>query len=57
MCNPGRLSISALKVGQSTQVMEVSGANPVLQTETADVGDVVQQQQINDLPLEWPPLL
>ncbi len=40
-----------LKVGQSTQVVEVSGASPVLQTETADVGDVVQQEQINDLPL------
>jgi hypothetical protein len=40
-----------LKVGQSTQVVEVSGANPVLQTESADVGGVVQQQQINDLPL------
>jgi hypothetical protein len=41
----------SLKVGQSTQVVEVSGASPVLQTETADVGDVVQQEQINDLPL------
>ena len=40
-----------LKVGQSTQVVEVSSITPVLQTETADVGGVVQSQQINDLPL------
>ena len=40
-----------LKVGQSTQVVEVSTAAPVLQTETADVGGVVQGEQIVDLPL------
>ena len=40
-----------LKVGRSTQVIEVNSANPILQTQTADVGGVVQQQQINDLPL------
>ena len=40
-----------LKVGQSTQVVEVFSATPVLQTENADVGGVVQGAQINDLPL------
>ena len=40
-----------LRLGQSTQVVEVSSAAPVLQTETADVGGVVQGEQINDLPL------
>ena len=40
-----------LKLGQSTQVVEVSSAAPVLQTETADVGGVVQGEQIVDLPL------
>ena len=40
-----------LKVGQSTQVVEVTSATPVLLTETADVGGVVQSEQINDLPL------
>lgn len=40
-----------LKVGQPTEVIEVSSAAPVLQTETADVGGVVQKEQINDLPL------
>jgi len=40
-----------LKVGQSKEVIEVSSAGPVLQTETADVGGVVQKEQINDLPL------
>jgi hypothetical protein len=41
----------ALKVGHATQTIEVSSVTPVLQTQTADVGAVVQQQQINDLPL------
>jgi len=40
-----------LNVGRSTQTVEVSSATPVLQTQTADVGAVVQAQQINDLPL------
>jgi hypothetical protein len=40
-----------LKVGTSSQVVEVSSITPVLQTETADVGGVVQSEQINDLPL------
>src|SRR3984893_15002211 len=41
----------ALKVGTSSEVVEVSSVTPVLQTETADIGGVVQSQQINDLPL------
>jgi hypothetical protein len=40
-----------LKVGTASQVVEVSSITPVLQTETADVGGVVQSEQINDLPL------
>src|ERR1700675_2905422 len=40
-----------LKVGPSSQVVEVSSITPVLQTETADVGGVIQSEQINDLPL------
>ena len=40
-----------LRLGQSTQVVEVSSAAPVLQTESADVGGVVQGEQIVDLPL------
>src|ERR1700675_4294821 len=40
-----------LKVGASSQVVEVSSITPVLQTETADVGGVIQSEQINDLPL------
>jgi hypothetical protein len=40
-----------LKVGSSSQVVEVSSITPVLQTETADVGGVIQREQINDLPL------
>src|SRR6202795_5232312 len=41
----------SLKVGQSKEVVEVSSITPVLQTETADVGGVIQSEQINDLPL------
>src|ERR1700724_1545692 len=40
-----------LKVGSSSQVVEVSSVSAELQTETADVGGVVQSEQINDLPL------
>ncbi len=41
----------SLKVGQTNQVVEVTSQTPVLQTETSDLGGVVQSQQINDLPL------
>jgi hypothetical protein len=41
----------SLKVGQSKEVVEVTSVTPVLQTESADVGGVVQKEQINDLPL------
>lgn len=40
-----------LKVGPSSETIEVSSATPVLQTESADVGGVVQAEEINDLPL------
>ena len=47
-----RLSIEvALKVGSVTQEVVVSGSEPLLQTETADVGDVVDTRLVNDLPL------
>jgi hypothetical protein len=41
----------ALQVGEVTQVLEVQATAPLLQTESADVGGVVQEQQIRDLPL------
>ena len=40
-----------LKVGDVTQVLEVAAVTPLLNTQTADVGGVVQEQQIKDLPL------
>ncbi len=40
-----------LKVGSSSETVEVSSVTPVLQTESADMGGVVQSEQINDLPL------
>ena len=40
-----------LQVGNVTQTMEVQSTTPLLNTQTADVGGVVQQQQIRDLPL------
>ncbi len=47
-----RLSIDfTLKVGSVKQEVVVSAGEPLLQTETADVGDVVDTQQVNDLPL------
>lgn len=47
-----RLSIDVtLKVGSVTQEVVVTGREPILQTETADVGNVVDSRQVNDLPL------
>src|SRR5580704_6164286 len=40
-----------LKVGSVKQEITVSTGEPVLQTESADVGGVVNTEQINDLPL------
>src|SRR5260370_28529606 len=41
----------SLKVGKTTEVVEVTWQALVMQTETSDVGGVDQSQQINDLPL------
>src|SRR5690349_21594900 len=47
-----RLSVEvSLKVGSVSQEIIVTGAEPLLQTETADVGNVVDTQLVNDLPL------
>jgi len=40
-----------LKVGQSTQTVEVSGLSALLTTETATVGTVIEEKRITDLPL------
>jgi Carboxypeptidase regulatory-like domain/TonB dependent receptor len=40
-----------LKIGDASQTVQVESAAPLLNTQTADVGGVVQQQQIRDLPL------
>jgi len=40
-----------LQIGQTTQVMEVHETAPLLASQTADVGGVVREQQIKDLPL------
>ena len=41
----------SLKVGTVKQEVMVTGREPLLQTETADVGAVIGAQRINDLPL------
>jgi hypothetical protein len=41
----------ALEVGQVTESVEVSGALPLLATENATVGTVIEQKRITDLPL------
>ncbi|MBV9435703.1 MAG: TonB-dependent receptor, partial [Acidobacteria bacterium] len=47
-----RLSVEiGLKVGSVSQEIVVTGAEPLLQTETADVGNVVDTHLVNDLPL------
>ncbi len=40
-----------LKVGSIKQEVTVTAGEPLLQTQTADVGNVVNSQRINDLPL------
>jgi hypothetical protein len=47
-----RLSVNAvLKPGSVSQEIVVSSTEPLLQTEKADIGNVVNTQQVNDLPL------
>ena len=47
-----RLSIEVtLKVGSVNQEVLVTGREPLLQTQTADVGNVVDTRLVNDLPL------
>jgi hypothetical protein len=41
----------ALEVGQITQTVEVNAAPPVLNTENATIGNVMQSQQITTMPL------
>ena len=41
----------SLKPGSQTETVEVTGAAPVLQTQDASVGQVVDQRAVNDLPL------
>jgi len=40
-----------LKVGSVTETTEVSGAPPLLETESASLGDVVASDQVEELPL------
>lgn len=47
-----RLSIGfVLKVGSVTQQVLVTAGEPLLQTQTADVGSVVDAERVNELPL------
>src|SRR5258708_36119970 len=48
----GRIAVNiALQVGQITEVIEVSGAVPLLETETSELGQVVDQKRVSNLPL------
>src|SRR5262249_39827879 len=42
---------ATLQVGDVTQVVEVSGETPLLQSETTSLGQVVEQRKTNELPL------
>src|SRR5437763_4520809 len=47
-----RVSIEiTLRVGSVTQEVVVTGSEPLLETQTADVGNVVDTRLVNDLPL------
>jgi hypothetical protein len=41
----------SLEIGEVTEVVEVTGAAPLLTTENATVGTVIEEQRITDLPL------
>ena len=40
-----------LKVGETSQTIEVTGAEPILQTDSSSLGDVVNQRNVSTLPL------
>ncbi len=40
-----------LEVGQVSQAVEVTAASPLLQASTSDLGNVIQEQVVHDLPL------
>jgi len=39
-----------LKVGQISEIVDITGDSPLLQTENANVGQVITSQQLTDLP-------
>jgi hypothetical protein len=41
----------ALPIGQATETVEVTSETPLLQSETSSLGQVVEQRQANELPL------
>ncbi len=48
----GRVAVNiTLQVGQTTEVMVVTGAAPLLETETSELGQVVDQKRVSNLPL------
>src|SRR6202162_438972 len=48
----GRVAINlALQVGQISEVVLVTGAAPLLETETSELGQVVDQKRVSKLPL------
>ena len=48
----GRIAINiALQVGQISEEMLVTGAAPLLETETSELGQVVDQKRVSNLPL------
>jgi Carboxypeptidase regulatory-like domain/TonB dependent receptor len=40
-----------LQVGQVSEVAEVTGAAPIIQTQSVTLGDVVEEKQVKELPL------
>ncbi|MEN6535925.1 MAG: carboxypeptidase-like regulatory domain-containing protein [Bryobacteraceae bacterium] len=42
---------ATLQVGEVTETLEVSGAAPLIKTDTAEVGGVINRQTLNDVPV------
>ncbi len=48
--NTVRIDVT-LQLGAVTQTIEVTAQSPLLQPETSDLGQVIEQRQVNELPL------
>ena len=44
----------SLEIGSSTETVEVTGAAPLVDSATSSLGQVIENKQILEMPLNWP---